>query len=41
MLQKNIERQNRKNRAIWLPYYQRITKNKKVYCRKDKHRVTY
>lgn len=27
-----------KERATWLPYYERVTKNKKAYNRKRKHK---
>jgi len=40
MLQKNIEKNQRKNRATWQPYYERVQKNKKAYSRKVKHRAT-
>lgn len=38
MLQKNIDKQKRKERETWSPYYSRITKNKKAYSRKEKHK---
>lgn len=38
MLQKNIDRKNRKSRMTWSPYYSRVTKNKKIYTRKIKHK---
>ena len=38
MLDKNKEKQKRKDRATWTPYYERVTKNKKAYNRKEKHR---
>lgn len=39
MLEKNIEKQKRKNnRQMWTPYYQRIVKNKKQYQRHTKHK---
>ena len=34
MLQKNIDKKNRKNRQTWVGYYTRKTKNKKKYDRK-------
>lgn len=41
MLQKNIEKAKRKERDTWSPYYPRVTKNKKVYTRKEKHKTAY
>lgn len=41
MLEKNIEREKRKNRPTWRPYYERVTKNKKVYTRNEKHKKGY
>lgn len=38
MLQKNIDKLNRKSRNTWTPYYERVTKNKKAYNRKEKHK---
>lgn len=38
MLQKNIDKEKRKERATWSPYYSRVTKNKKAYNRKQKHK---
>lgn len=38
MLKKNIEKQERKERATLTPYYERVTKNKKAYNRKEKHK---
>jgi hypothetical protein len=38
MLKKNIEKQERKNRATWSPYYSRVTKDKTKYNRKVKHK---
>lgn len=38
MLKKNIEKQERKNRATWSPYYSRVTKDKTKYSRKVKHK---
>lgn len=38
MLQKNIDKQKRKDRNTWTPYYERVTKNKKAYNRKQKHK---
>lgn len=38
MLEKNIQKQKRKTRNAWSPYYSRVTKNKKVYTRKTKHK---
>ena len=38
MLQKNKEKQKRKDRPTWVGYYQRITKDKTKYTRKSKHR---
>ena len=41
MLKKNIEKQERKQRKTWLPYYERTTKNKTKYTRKSKHKKEY
>lgn len=38
MLQKNIDREKRKKRAVWSPYYSRVTKDKTKYSRKTKHK---
>ena len=38
MLQKNIEKLNRKNRKTWLGLYTKIEKSKKTYSRKNKHK---
>ena len=38
MLQKNIDKEKRRQRQTWTPYFQRVTKNKKAYNRKQKHR---
>lgn len=38
MLEKNIQKQKRKARNTWSPYYSRVTKNKKAYTRKTKHK---
>ena len=38
LLEKNIEKQKRKNRSTWQSYYERVTKNKKAYNRKKKHK---
>ena len=38
MLEKNKEKQKRKERATSAPYYERQVKNKKAYNRKEKHR---
>lgn len=38
MLQKNQEKQKRKQRQTWVGYYQRITQDKTKYSRKIKHR---
>lgn len=37
MLEKNIKKEERKNRPLWTPYYNRVVKNKKVYRRNEKH----
>lgn len=40
MTKKNTEKAERKaKRQIWTPYYQRITKDKTKYSRKDKHKA--
>ena len=41
MLQKNVEKQKRKNRPVWTPYYTRVVRNRKAYTRKEKHRNKY
>jgi len=38
MLQKNVEREKRKERPTWQPYYERVVKSKKQYSRKQKHK---
>ena len=38
MLKKNEEREKRKNRNTWTPYYTRVTKDKSKYSRKVKHK---
>lgn len=38
MLEKNKKKLERKNRNTWCPYYERTTKNKKAYTRKEKHK---
>lgn len=38
MLEKNEAKEKRKSRPIWTPYYSRVTKNKKAYTRKIKHK---
>ena len=38
MLEKNKEKQKRKERATWSPYYSRITKDKTKYTRKVKYK---
>ncbi|MBR5753812.1 MAG: hypothetical protein IKX83_04940 [Clostridia bacterium] len=30
-----------KDRPLWTPYYQRVTRNKKKYTRKQKHKKDY
>lgn len=39
MLEKNKKKQERKNRPLWTPYYERVTKDKTKYDRK-KHKKT-
>lgn len=29
------------NRPLWTPYYERVTRNRKKYCRKEKHKKDY
>lgn len=41
MLEKNIKKQERRQRETWSPYYQRVTKNKKAYTRKTKYKAVY
>ena len=41
MLRKNIEKERRKERLLWSPYYERVTVNKKAYSRKIKHKPQY
>ena len=39
MLQKNIDKEKRRKRDTWLPYYERVTKDKtKSIPRKRKHK---
>lgn len=38
MLQKNIDKNERKNRDTWVGYFPRVTKDKKKYSRKNKHK---
>lgn len=38
MLQKNIEKNKRKERETWVGYFPRVTKDKKKYSRKNKHK---
>ena len=38
MLEKNQQKQKRKDRPTWVGYYQRVTKDKTKYSRKTKHR---
>lgn len=39
MLQKNIDKEKRKKRNTWCPYYERVTKDKtKSIPRKEKHK---
>lgn len=38
MLDKNKEKEKRKERPTWQPFYTRITKDKKKYTRKTKHK---
>nr|DAP55412.1 MAG TPA: hypothetical protein [Caudoviricetes sp.] len=38
MLEKNQQKQKRKDRPTWVGYYQRITPDKTKYSRKTKHR---
>ena len=38
MLEKNKEKQKRKQRQTWAPYYSRVTKDKTKYSRKIKHK---
>ena len=41
MLTYNIEREQRRERPLWTPYYERITMSKKAYTRKIKHKAKY
>lgn len=41
MLNKNIEKDRRRERLTWMPYYERTTANKKAYSRKEKHKTQY
>lgn len=34
----NKHKSKHKERPLWSPYYERVTKNKKVYNRKEKHK---
>jgi hypothetical protein len=38
MLKKNIDKEKRKERENWVPYYSRITEDKTKYSRKEKHK---
>lgn len=38
MLDKNKEKEKRKERPTWQPFYTRITKDKKKYTRKTKYK---
>ena len=40
-MSKNKEKQNRKERPTWLPFYTRVTKDKTKYTRKQKHKDKY
>ncbi len=41
MLDKNIKKQEAKNRPTWVGYYTRKSDNKNVYSRKTKHKDRY
>lgn len=41
MLQKNIEKQKRKNRKNWIGLRHKIEKSKKKYSRKNKYKQNY
>ncbi|MBO4382494.1 MAG: hypothetical protein J5847_00205 [Clostridia bacterium] len=38
---KKAKRKSAEDRPLWTPYYQRVTKNKKKYTRKQKHKKDY
>lgn len=38
MLDKNKEKQKRKERSTWQPFYTRVTRDKTKYTRKIKHK---
>lgn len=38
VLEKNKEKEKRKSRDTWVGYYPRVTKDKKKYSRKEKHK---
>lgn len=38
MLEKNRQKEEKRNRPTWKPYYERVTKNKKAYTRNEKHK---
>ena len=38
MLEKNKKKEERKNRDTWVGYFPRVTKDKKKYSRKEKHK---
>ena len=38
MLEKNKEKQKRKERDTWVGYFPRVTKDKTKYTRKQKHK---
>ena len=39
MLQKNIDKEKRKNRDTWVGFSPKITKDKTKYSRKIKHKI--
>lgn len=41
MLQKNIDKEKRKQRKTWQGFYTRVVKDKTRYSRKEKHKVLY
>lgn len=41
MLEKNKAKQKRKERDTWVGYFPRVTKDKKKYTRKEKHKKNY
>lgn len=41
MLQKNIDKEKRKQRKTWQGFYTRVVKDRTKYSRKEKHKISY